>query len=407
MTIDYFVWLAQAQQADLQRPESATAHYHVLVGQGDEAKKEADELRDEWANTNLQRRLEEPTLGLWQCIQDPSIDLATLPPYTFMLQFTFRLAQPYLSKDDNAFYIIDNPIVRDKVFRLPMVRPTGWKGSLRAALWQLGCRHDGEEHLDERVRRMFGETRGDDMGQAGRLFFYPTFFTHTGLEIINPHDRTRRVGKNPILFESVPIGAKGRFTLLYVPFDRVGKDRQKTAQQVAEDLPLLAEGLQAMFTLYGFGAKTSSGFGLAQESVSDGLLTVRAEGLKPTPEPAQATQPDQAVALPRYLEAPGQLHAELRAADGSLVAEEEYRRRIEGQGKKYAKKERQLYRKAKAWWERKGKALSEADAEPESEQPAPPEASTPTWPSWPFDSFEELISQAGRVAEQLTQGGAA
>jgi CRISPR-associated protein Cmr2 len=68
----------------------------------------------------------------------PKIDLTPLPPSSWFLQFTFTLAKPYISKDDNPFYIIDNPIVRDKVFRLPMVRPTSWKGNLYSALWQLG-----------------------------------------------------------------------------------------------------------------------------------------------------------------------------------------------------------------------------------------------------------------------------
>ncbi len=35
-----------------------------------------------------------------------------------------------------------------------------------------------------------------------------------------------------------------------------------------------------MFKTYGFGAKTSSGFGLAQESVSEGTLKLRVMGLE-------------------------------------------------------------------------------------------------------------------------------
>ncbi|MCE7984168.1 MAG: hypothetical protein DYG89_23585 [Caldilinea sp. CFX5] len=195
----------------------------------------------------------------------PSLDLTMLPAYTFALQFTFTLAQPYLSKDDNPFYIIDNPIVRDKVFQLPLVRPSSWKGSLRHALWQQGHQHDGDTRQDSQIQRLFGDATDDDeRGQSGRLIFYPTFFTKTSLEIINPHDRTRRVGKNPILLESVPAGATGTFTSLYAPFDRIGEDEAETRHQVAADLALLAQGIRAMFTLYGFGAKTSSGFGLAE-----------------------------------------------------------------------------------------------------------------------------------------------
>jgi CRISPR-associated protein Cmr2 len=180
--------------------------------------------------------------GIWDFYQTywacPEPDLTILPRCSFSLRFTFTLAQPYLSKDDNAFYIIDNPIVRDKVFRLPLVRPSSWKGNLRSALRQLG-------HADgaPAIRRLFGEASdavGEERSRAGRLVFFPTFFTQTSLEIINPHDREKKVGRNPILFESVPPRATGSFTLLYVPFDLVGEEAEETARQLAEDLPLLA-----------------------------------------------------------------------------------------------------------------------------------------------------------------------
>lgn len=210
----------------------------------------------------------------------PDIDLALLPPYSFVIQFTFTLAQPYISHDEQDFYIIDNPIRKDKIFRLPYVASTSWKGSLRAAFWQMS--YKGK---DERVRRLFGNEKdegdkktGDDVAafQAGRLYFYPTFFTVKSLEIINPQDRKLRSGKLPIPFESVPHGAEGVFTLLYVPFDVIGDEREGIRQQVAEDIKLVAQGLIEMFRTSGFGAKTSSGFGLANESLKEVRLEIRA-----------------------------------------------------------------------------------------------------------------------------------
>jgi len=204
--------------------------------------------------------------------EHPTIDIFALPQFSWFLQFTFTLAKPYISKDDNPFYIIDNPIVRDKVFRLPMVRSTSWKGNLYSALWQLG--HDRQD--DDRMQQLFGEIRGEEGGQAGRLFFYPTFFTKTSLEIINPHDRKRRVGKNPILFESVPAGTSGTFSLLYVPFDLIGEGEDKIREQALKDLQLVAEGLQAMFLTYGFSAKRSSGYGVAEDKIIKGEIKTRA-----------------------------------------------------------------------------------------------------------------------------------
>lgn len=280
MSADYFVELDT--QANPQSTDEFTTRYHRLIADG--KKKDADALRDRWSKGVRNVSLTKPDGEIWQMMARPTVDLTRLPDGSWFLQFTFILAKPYISKDDNPFYIIDNPIVRDKVFRLPLVRSTAWKGNLYAALWQLG--HDKQD--EEQMQRLFGEIRssaeGEERGRAGRLFFYPTFFTQTGLEIINPHDRTRRVGKNPILFESVPIGAQGTFTLLYAPFDLIGQDEAEIRRQAAEDLRLVAEGLPAMFLIYGFSAKRTSGYGVAEKRVKNGILQVRTE---PQPEAAR------------------------------------------------------------------------------------------------------------------------
>ena len=95
------------------------------------------------------------------------------------------------------------------------------------------------------------------------------------MEIINPQDRKTRASSNPIPFESVPRDSEGNFTLLYVPFDHIGEDEKETHEQVTEELKLVAQGLQAMFRIYGFGAKTSSGFGLAKEKIEKGTLNMK------------------------------------------------------------------------------------------------------------------------------------
>jgi CRISPR-associated protein Cmr2 len=64
---------------------------------------------------------------------DPSA-VASLPPFSFILQVPFRLHKPYLSKDERDFYLLDNPLRREKVFKTPMVAAPGWKGALRAAM---------------------------------------------------------------------------------------------------------------------------------------------------------------------------------------------------------------------------------------------------------------------------------
>lgn len=326
MNPDYYATLAQKkykngfQGIDYCDTDAVTTRYHVLVATGHKDDKDTggNALREEWAKQRLQVELD----PLPDFLQPPSVNLALLPFGSFSIRFEFKLLKPYISRDENAFYIVDNPIVRDKVFRLPMVRPTAWKGALRHAFWQLGYQED-----DQQIQRLFGAANDDQPkeGNAGRLYFYPTFFTETGLEIINPHDRKRRVGKNPILFESVPPGAKGCFTLLYVPFDRVGKDEAETRREIFDDLQRVAEGLQALFTVYGFGAKTGSGFGVAEDGVENSRLALNIPDVVfPQDGAPQAQKPDDE--FQKYLDETGQVKAVFKGSgEGGLLSNNEYK----------------------------------------------------------------------------------
>jgi len=407
MKPDYYAFLGEKEYPngfagiDYCDVDAVTARYHQLVATGhkDDRNSGANELRSQWAKQRLNVDLE----PLPDLLKQSDISLAHLPLGAFYIQFEFCLLKPYLSRDDNQFYIVDNPIVREKVFRYPMVRATAWKGSLRHALWQLG-----HETKDEQIRRLFGTANDEkpEEGNDGRLYFYPTFFTRTSLEIINPHDRKRRVGKNPIFIESVPADTAGTFTLLYAPVDRGGQSKAETFRQIAADLQQIAQGLGALFTTYGFGAKTSSGFGLAANAVDDGVIVVG--GLEYQPE---ATPPDAAASapaqpdLPRYLAAPDQLHPDFVSAAGGLVSEADYQRLIEGRGHKYAKKDKQLYGKAKSWWEREGQQLAQpltaaVEPEPPPQQPAPYPLARET-----FATFDKLSTKAQTLAAALEQMG--
>ena len=308
--------------------------------------------------------------------------LENLPSLSFMLRVPFKLKKPYLSKDDCAFHLLDNPIRKDKVFQAPMVASTSWKGALRAALWQLEYQKE-----DEQIIRLFGNAREDEKGQAGRLYFYPTFFDKIGLEVINPHSRKTGVGKNPILLECVPIGAKGKLVILYVPFGKVEEN------QVAEDLKLVAEGVQGMLTVYGFGAKTSSGFGVA-DIEGKGELAIRVDLPELKQSEPEFKQPKSE--LPRYLIAPGKLHPDFQSSDGSLKSEAEY---LQG---KSGKKEKQLYNKAKKWWEREGCQLVETVATLPLPEPLPPKL---PMTELSFASLSELCDRARQMAEQLYDRG--
>ncbi len=60
-----------------------------------------------------------------------------LPKYSFAIWFKFELKAPYFSKDDDEFYIIQNPILKETNFKVPMIRGSAWKGALAHAFREL------------------------------------------------------------------------------------------------------------------------------------------------------------------------------------------------------------------------------------------------------------------------------
>lgn len=400
---------------------------------------------------NFQVRLNRDvgSLGLLPALPD----LKELPEWSFAIHLKFTLRQPYYSRDDSSFYLLENPIRKEKVFRLPYIAPTQWKGTLRsvmvrqlAARWEdsgaaSATKADPKQFIRWRARlfSMFGTERAFDLKPdkpqpnkrtekkkkqlsyldqrlpeslavakyrryirryfaqngflAGRLRFYPSFFTQIGLEVINPHSRKTGAGELPILFETIPKGAIADFTLLYVPHDCVGKPPEEMAGEVAEDLQLIACGLHEMFCLYGFGAKTTSGFGRADEAV-EGKLVVRSKddalrralrGQPGTAEKQAAQSP-----LPKYLEAPDRLKPEYLNPDGTL------REIREAELQQFGKKAKQEYDKARRWWLAQVPKTKDVLGDKSKRGDAWPEAS--------FKSFAEMETIVSRIAEALRKG---
>lgn len=313
-------------------------------------------------------------------------DLKNLPALSFMLRVPFKLRKPYLSKDDRTFHILDNPVRKDKVFQTPMVASTSWKGALHSAMVQQlaewWCNLDDKDSRSHRkelvarrigIGRLFGTEKGvqiddekpesyldslDDEHLAcwyrryirryfsssgffsGRLYFYPTFFDRIGLEVINPHDRKKGTSKRgPIPIECVPIGATGELVILYVPFGEVKQSEGEVKQsKVAEDLKLVATGVEAMLTIYGFGAKISSGFGVAE---LNGKIEFGIRADWSCLEEISNQKLD-------FLNDDGTVNQEFLNPDGSFKTEKQYKTSLQGQGRTHNKK---LYKDVEKWWE--------------------------------------------------------
>lgn len=202
------------------------------------------------------------------------IDIEILPVFSWFLQFTFTLKKPFISKDDGELHLYDNPICREKIFRVPMVRPSTWKGNLRFAFRQKW----GDTKITEE-ERLFGNLKGKDDPEEfkrGRLQFFPTFFREINFEVITPLDRERRIPteKGPIFFEAIKENTKATFTLLYVPFNLIGKGKapDKLKEEVGKDLALVCEAVKEMMLTYGFSAKKTSGFGVIAPKLEKGRI---------------------------------------------------------------------------------------------------------------------------------------
>jgi CRISPR/Cas system CSM-associated protein Csm3 (group 7 of RAMP superfamily) len=238
-----------------------------------------------------------------------------------ILSFRFTLKKQYISRDDALFYPIDNPVRKERVFKVPMVSPASWKGILRSNAVDLlvlcgkGCdefirerlhlidifgdekaelemeqeakRDSLAEYLDEFMKNHFGEQSVQLFRQAesarfnatqenlktrrkGRLRCLPSYFDGIELDVLNPRSRKTRAGTLPIFMEVVPAGCSALFGLIYLPFDLLGHSDAEIWNEAKHDWALIGPALSRMFRT-GFGAKRSNGCGRACEKIQGNL----------------------------------------------------------------------------------------------------------------------------------------
>ncbi|MGC8822606.1 MAG: RAMP superfamily CRISPR-associated protein [Desulfurella sp.] len=163
-----------------------------------------------------------------------------------LLVYEFEVSN-YFSKDDTYFYIIDNPIRKDKVFKMPYISPSMWKGMLRFM---------AEKQSDkESVDRIFGKEKKDNDGTSGNIKIYPSFFSKIRLEVINPMNYVKKVGTLPIYFEVVSKD-DSKLIIFYLP-------KFHEQEYIDTDTKIIDEAVKNLFK-YGISAKRSSGWGKAK-----------------------------------------------------------------------------------------------------------------------------------------------
>ena len=245
--------------------------------------------------------------------------IKTSIPGSFSINYVFTLNAPYYSSDDDDFYLIQNPCLKENVFKVPMVRGSGWKGAIakagkelinenlsefesfvrifgtgsqeyrelidnfenkdikdkiiRYVLFELGLNLNQEDikkirkEPKEYLKKLSGNFSKEKIKQTpflqthkGRAIFYPTYFDRLSLEIINPHNRKTGAGTNPIHYEVVPKNTKGELQIVYIPFDGVLMKEEELKKQVKTDLEFLIRCI-GKTAENGIGAKTKLGWG--------------------------------------------------------------------------------------------------------------------------------------------------
>lgn len=238
-------------------------------------------------------------------LEPPAREIATcLPRGGAVLSFRFTLAKAYHSRDDRQAYWTENPVRREWVTGVPMVAGSTWKGNLRAAAHDLLVEMPETQRAARRaaLRDLFGDEKGHDesneerrestmtgyldraagkapqnwvkQNREGRVHCLPSYFSESAVDMINPRERTTRKGSNPIKMEVVPAGREARFTLVYVPFDTVGKEGvalgdEELGRVLAGDWALIGAALAHLLDARGFGAKRSTGFGKARGTLKE------------------------------------------------------------------------------------------------------------------------------------------
>ena len=247
-------------------------------------------------------------------------DTSDLIPNSFVIRATFELQTPYFSRDDDDFYLLDNPIMKEKVWKVPMIRPSAWKGAffkaaieklkkqdsrdftdiyfkiyrifgagsdefrklskwiedknekkfketlMSYALFELGVKIHPKSDTVERLRNKILRDNGNMhlVPHKGRVIFYPTYFNRLSLEVINPHNRKTKAGTHPIYYEVVPKESKGIFQLIYIPYDAALLPDSKVKKQAEDDAKFLIELFRDALQEIGIGAKTKLGWGRAK-----------------------------------------------------------------------------------------------------------------------------------------------
>ena len=270
MTYEYYDELANAELPERLDGDPARIrladHCTVAFASSDDPK-EQSRIRERYTKGSNTKKA---TTGSIDNLHFPEpLALDKVPPVVstrwHLLAVDFTLLTPWYSKDDRPFHVLDNPVRKDRVFGVPFMAASSWKGLLRwacrmeAGLLEHLATHDGRMKGWQEptwIVHLFGNKRSEgEEFSRGALQFFPTWFNRIGFEVINPHSRETKAGTMPIVYEVVPAKTSGQLHLLYAP----APGREGPPEAMSK----LVCAIEKLLTVYGFSAKRTAGWGLA------------------------------------------------------------------------------------------------------------------------------------------------
>ncbi|MER2623581.1 MAG: RAMP superfamily CRISPR-associated protein [Accumulibacter sp.] len=240
------------------------------------------------------------------------VDISVLPAFSAALTLRFQLLTPLLTRDDDPFYLFDNPVRKDHVYGVPFLAAASVKGLAADAFqrgfphrlpWkELGKKSDDQSRTlryrqdNQIAKRLFGIASDDPQelaSEAGRLHFSPVWFSHVQYLVMNP-SRTDKDGKpdgsgigtQPIQFEAVaPVTEKGKpvqAEIGFFYFNPAGaRDSDETTART--DIACFLGALAAWWPALGLGAKRLAGYG----AIAPLSAICRATGYADMPQPIE------------------------------------------------------------------------------------------------------------------------
>ena len=215
-------------------------------------------------------------------LRTPPVDISVLPANSVAITLRLQLLTPLLTRDDDPFYLFDNPVRKDHIFGTPFLAPASVKGLAADAFqrgfpseetWKSLGKDDQTRSLRYRqdnamAKRLFGiaSDNPDDLrSESGRLHFSPVWFSHIQYLVMNPtKDDGSGIGSMPIQFEAVaPVDDKGRpvaTEIRFFYFNPAGTADSDKATALG-DVACLMAALAAWWPEIGLGAKRLAGYG--------------------------------------------------------------------------------------------------------------------------------------------------